>query len=264
MINLSLVFLLCVICLGFSVNAQEFVPGRRSFPGITPRTDLIPDPDAHCKGNYGGFCKDCTQLLTCANKKINIQSCASIDPARPYCEDNACVASVQNQQGCNTQFKCTSAGQFPVPNDCNLYFICTAPEATPMTYDCPKGFVYDSKTGLCKAKKTAADCKTVDCSKSKNKYILFPGDKSIMIYCAETTDFTGPIMLRCPDPENMEYSLTTLTCSFACKSVGRFPDKANKKIFYECYKEGTVFKYKEYVCPDKYEYNTVSKNCEPV
>ncbi|CAD7089576.1 unnamed protein product [Hermetia illucens] len=236
------------------VWCQQHAIGRPLGPA-----DLVRAEQKVCDAsNVGPKCADCNYLLTCVGSfQVNKQTCSSINPKRPYCQNDACVAST-SQLCPSSTFRCTSRGQFPDPLDCSRYYLCDgAGTNKAYAYVCPSNFVYDSKSGLCKR----TTCLTIDCSKTPNKYVIFGGDPSILAYCLDNGSNKETILFRCPDTQSMQYDPNTLQCTYRCSIEGRFADRLDCRSFYECYREGGVLQAKHQKCPEGYSYDQVAGIC---
>ena len=193
----------------------------------------------------------CAGLVTLQN-----QVCSAVNAAKPYCNNNAC--SDKPSTSCTTtggSFTCTSDGLFPNPTDCKVYYECSGGVATEL--DCPSGYVFYVTKGLCRRQDTPAYCVTVDCSKTPNRIISFPGSPAYYAFCS-TIPTPQVYMFKCLDEQNEVYDLTTGACTFSCKNNGLYVDRTDCNSYIDCSIVNGKYASTKLTCPKNYWFNNGS------
>lgn len=169
--------------------------------------------------------------------------------------DNVCSDNPDPRNpACHIEFTCTSEGIFPDPSDCTVYHYCSEMGGKSHPFKCPSGYVYESKTKLCRRQDSPTFCEVVNCNQTQNAMVLFTPNPAYYAFC-----MAGPIapiyMYKCLDELNETYDLTTNRCEYDCPKQGHFIDRTNCNGYVVCTIINGKLTATKSQCPPKHYFN---------
>ncbi|GAB0096654.1 hypothetical protein DMENIID0001_121880 [Sergentomyia squamirostris] len=264
---LQIIFAILAI-VALEVQCEEIIPGIPVVSRKLRFSSRIVRASNTCGTEFGPRCKDCRTLMNCLGKDppVSTEKCSDKNPKTPYCVNNVCTASPDpNDPDCNQSnidFPCTGEGYFPDPDNCAKYYICPGVNQIAKEYGCFPNYVYRSKDKICGKKINAADCPTVDCSKTPNEFGVYKTDPAYYYFCLKISETEKKtIMMVCLDSVNTEYDPAVGECTFRCKKEGKFVNVLDCKKFYTCYKVGAAWEVRTEECPPNYFFDPVKLVC---
>uniref|UniRef100_A0A1L8E484 Putative peritrophin-like protein n=1 Tax=Nyssomyia neivai TaxID=330878 RepID=A0A1L8E484_9DIPT len=282
MSSVKVIFLLFFHVAPLVVQCEQIVPGipvHNSSGKFLERSALFgksgkdngatTEPPKICETTVGIKCKDCYNTALClgSDPPLKVQNCGDLNPSTPYCVNNFCSATrSETDTTCVNQpksdFVCTGVGYYPDPNKCTRYYICPGPHPeVAVAYECPTNYVYKSKARGCGRKQNTADCATVDCSKTPNELGTYLKDPAYYYFCSKTDKETRTIVFKCPDEENMEFDVKSVSCSFRCTKEGNFVNVQDPTKYFYCYRVGSAFQVDEVSCPKNFFFDPTALKC---
>lgn len=217
-----------------------------------------PPKPFECAANATGLrcTSDCRTRALCAGSAtpMHTQSCASVDPHRPYCVNDACTAQpVVNNTACNTAFMCTGSGLYPDANDCVSYHSCAGAGQPAKLLRCPSQYVYDSRQQKCRRRESPLQCHRFDCSRVQNDVVVYRSNPAYYAYCM-SGEQSQVVVFRCDDVENEAFSKESGRCEFQCKRRGNFTDRSDCASYQMCEFQQGRLRATKVTCPEAYHY----------
>ncbi|CAD7089577.1 unnamed protein product [Hermetia illucens] len=219
-----------------------------------------------CAGEYALKCADCRNIAVCAGEKapLAIKSCSNFNPAKPYCVNGACSSTVAPDTGvCAAEFRCSSEGYFPHPNDCSKYYFCDKVNGNAYEYSCGENRVYLSRQKSCTNRTNETECETINCQDSPNSFVHYGPHLAYYAFCSSEAGRKETVVYKCPDEDTSEFDMETLSCVYRCPAEGRHFNPSSCASFYECYRSGLEYQAIRWSCPMGFHYNTLLQRCEP-
>lgn len=138
-------------------------------------------------------------------------------------------------------------------DDCTVYHYCSGVNARVETLKCPEGFVFHSKTKLCRKFTSAKQCVTINCANNQYEWVPYEPQKGYYAFCSKPF----ATMFKCADEENYVFDPTNNRCVYNCRSYGYFGDRLDCRKYHVCEKRGRVTA----KCPYNYYFDSVKKEC---
>ncbi|XP_053683582.1 uncharacterized protein LOC128733803 [Sabethes cyaneus] len=215
-----------------------------------------------CTGtSFATGCTDCKTLKICLGTQTLVDLSCDTIPATPFCTDGSCSATPSVSDICPvTAISCTGVGLYPDPLNCQVYHNCVqAGTSNSDPYVCPTDYVFDAATGVCKQKRTAADCVQVQCPTGGVGFGTYGTSKTYYAFCYKqaTTNVQVIALLKCSDGATFDGS----KCVYQCKKEGSFPNTADPSSYYQCYMVSGKFKVDLKTCPTGKKFDSTKNAC---
>jgi hypothetical protein len=173
---------------------------------------------------------------------ISINCTSSI----PYCVEETsgqalCSATppVSCATTATTDFDCTGEGIYPDPESCKKFYNCYNDNGVLKSQlgTCDEQYVFDPDSpSFCRYTNnyycTLPNCKNVtQLTNSLFIYPFYPYNRQYVALCVPNTK---PLVFKCPSNFKPNLAEIPITCVFACKSPGLFPNPTSITKYYEC------------------------------
>lgn len=208
---------------------------------------------------------DCRTRVLCtgAAEPVVMQSCASVDPLRPYCVNNGCTAKPDAANAaCSMAFTCTAAGTFPDPVDCRIGRMCDAVGAVATVIQCPDRYAFDVRQLKCRRRDFPRHCQRIDCSRlprdgaatSGGDVVVYNANPAYYAFCVTGAN-SQTVVFRCADVDNEVYDKDAGRCVFQCRRAGSFADRTDCNAYQVCERHQGRLRATKVTCPEAYYYS---------